>query len=76
MQIRRDRRNWLLPMRMSTDDYAAFREILLHGYYDYDLGEPQFILDLGGYCGYTAFWRDFRGRGSPPSSLTPTMSPY
>jgi FkbM family methyltransferase len=52
--VSRDRRNWLLPMRMSSEDYAAFREVFLYGYYDHDLGEPQNILDLGGYCGYTA----------------------
>ena len=47
-------RKWRLPMRMSSEDYAAFREIFLYGYYDHDLGQPHTILDLGGYCGYTA----------------------
>lgn len=41
-------------MRASSEDYAAFREIFLYGYYDHDLGQPATILDLGGYCGYTA----------------------
>jgi len=54
MPITYDRRQWLLPMRMSSEDYAAFREIFLYGYYDHDLGQPDTILDLGGYCGYTA----------------------
>jgi FkbM family methyltransferase len=47
-------RSWTLPMRMSSEDYAAFREIFLYRYYDHDLGDPRTILDLGGYCGYTA----------------------
>lgn len=46
--------NWRLPMRMSSEDYAAFREIFLYRYYDHDLGQPATVLDLGGYCGYTA----------------------
>ena len=54
IRVSHDRRIWLLPMRMSSEDYAAFREIFLYRYYDHDLGEPQSILDLGGYCGYTA----------------------
>jgi FkbM family methyltransferase len=48
------RRQWHLPMRMSSEDYAAFRELFLYGYYDHDLGQPSTILDLGGYCGYSA----------------------
>lgn len=47
-------RHWQLPMRMSSEDLAAFREIYIYGYYDYELGQPTTILDLGGYCGYTA----------------------
>ena len=47
-------RTWRLPLRMATDNYGAFREIFLYGYYDQDLGNPKTILDLGGYCGYTA----------------------
>jgi FkbM family methyltransferase len=47
-------KKWRLPMRMSSEDYAAYREIFLYGYYDQDLGKPHTILDLGGYCGYTA----------------------
>ena len=39
---------------MSCEDYAAFREIFLYGHYDHDLGQPHTILDLGGYCGYSA----------------------
>ena len=54
MPVSRDRRTYRLPMRMSSEDYAAFREIFLYGYYDQDLGQPATILDLGGYCGYTA----------------------
>jgi FkbM family methyltransferase len=54
MQIAHNQRSWQLPMRMSSEDFAAFREIFLNGYYDQDLGQPDTILDLGGYCGYTA----------------------
>ncbi len=54
LMLTRDHRKWRLPMRMSSEDYAAFREIFLYGYYDQDLGQPATILDLGGYCGYTA----------------------
>ena len=54
MQIAYNQRSWQLPMRMSSEDFAAFREIFLNGYYDQDLGQPDTILDLGGYCGYTA----------------------
>ena len=45
---------WILPMRMWSEDYEAFRQIFLHRYYDHDLGQPEKILDLGGYCGYSA----------------------
>lgn len=54
MGITHKQRKWKLPMRMSSEDYAAFREIFLYGYYDQDLNDPGTILDLGGYCGYTA----------------------
>lgn len=54
MAVRFGGRKWQLPMRMSSEDFAAFREIFLYRYYDHDLGEPSTILDLGGYCGYTA----------------------
>jgi FkbM family methyltransferase len=54
MGISHDERKWQLPMRMSSEDYAAFREIFLYRYYDHDLDTPETILDLGGYCGYTA----------------------
>ncbi len=43
-----------LIIRMSSEDYAAYRELFLYGYYDHDLGQPETILDLGAYCGYTA----------------------
>jgi len=52
--ITRGQRKWPLQMRMSSEDYAAYRELFLCGYYDHDLGQPATILDLGGYCGYTA----------------------
>jgi FkbM family methyltransferase len=52
--ITRGQSEWRLPMRTSSDDCAAFRETFLYGYYDHDLGQPATILDLGGYCGYTA----------------------
>ena len=54
MAVRYGDRHWRLPMRMSSEDFAAFREIYMYGYYDHDLGQPATILDLGGYCGYTA----------------------
>lgn len=54
MEVTYDHGSWRLPMRMSSEDYAAFREIFLYRYYDQDLGQPATILDLGGYCGYTA----------------------
>jgi FkbM family methyltransferase len=54
LRVSHDRREWVLPMRMSSEDYPAFRELFMYRYYDHDLGEPQCILDLGGYCGYTA----------------------
>jgi FkbM family methyltransferase len=47
-------RRWQLPVRMSSEDFAALREIFLYRYYDYDLGTPRTVLDLGGYCGLTA----------------------
>jgi FkbM family methyltransferase len=54
--ITHDQRKLLLPMRMSSVDFALFREIFLCGQYDHDLGQPDTILDLGGYCGYTAVY--------------------
>ncbi len=54
MELTYNNGDWCLPMRMSSDDYAAFREIFLYRFYDHDLGQPATILDLGGYCGYTA----------------------
>ncbi len=49
-----NQRKWRLPMRMCSEDYSAFREIFLYGYYEQDVGQPRTILDLGGYCGYSA----------------------
>jgi len=54
VHVSHQQRRWQLPMRMSSEDYAAYREIFLYGYYDHDLGNPRTILDLGGYCGYTS----------------------
>jgi FkbM family methyltransferase len=54
MEIGYNRGRWLLPMRMSAEDYATFREIFLYGYYGHDLGQPDNILDLGSHCGYAA----------------------
>jgi FkbM family methyltransferase len=71
MQIRHGRRNWLLAMRMHSEDYAAFREIFLYGYYDHDLGQPEHILDLGGYCGYTAVAFSARFPGARIAAVEP-----
>ena len=54
VRVTHNHSEWRLPMRMSSEDYAAFREVFLFGYYDHDLGQPKTILDLGGYCGYSA----------------------
>jgi hypothetical protein len=75
MQIAYNQRNWQLPMRMSSEDFAAFREIFLCGYYDQDLGQPDTILDLGDTVATPQSHspRGFRGRASPPWSRTPAI---
>ena len=69
--ITHNRRNWRLRMRMSSEDYAAFREIFLYRYYDHDLGEPATILDLGGYCGYSAIAFSARFPGARIAAVEP-----
>jgi FkbM family methyltransferase len=64
-------RRWSVPLRMSTEDFAAFRELFMYGYYDSDLGQPETILDLGGYCGFTAIAFSARFPGARVAAVEP-----
>jgi FkbM family methyltransferase len=70
--ITHDQRKWRLPMRMSTVDYGLFRELFLERQYDHGLGQPETILDLGGYCGYTAVFFSARF----PSARIAAVEPH
>lgn len=60
-----------LSMRTCGEDFASFREIFLYRYYDQDLGNPETILDLGGYCGYAALAFAARFRNAKLATIEP-----
>lgn len=54
VEFRRGSRHIVVPVRLGTDDFDAFREVFVFGAYDCDVGQPKTILDLGGYGGYAS----------------------